>query len=438
MEENKGITLIALVVSIVILIILASVSMILVFSDRGIIHRAKIAIERHKEASAREELVLTLGSAQIEKIKNEEYNQDEFLNKFIIDEIPRAKIKGDIVTLDGYEFEIDRSVPKIGRYEVPEVEPTYICVAIKDGVLSYYSSAEKAKKSNPDKIYEKVDQMKFFVNWNNTQNNIPWKDEKIERVVIEDEIAPISTEYYFCGLKDVKKIEKLENLKTNNATSMLKMFFNCTSLEEIDLSGFNTKNVENMDSMFANCSSLNSIDVSKLNTSKVTNMNCMFQSCTKLTELDLSSMDTSSVVEMAYMFQTSNKIQSLDLSGFDTSNVKRMDSMFNGCSGLTTIQLSDKFVTNNVENMLNMFRECSSLKSLDLSHFNTLKVTNTKEMFARCTGLQNLNISNFDMSNVTTKDNMFGGVANNTNIVTNAKMKEWLKTNYSNLTNVHE
>lgn len=52
----------------------------------------------------------------------------------------------------------------------------------------------------------------------------------------------------FLWIKPSKRDRKIENLKTNNATSMLKMFFNCTSLEKVDLSGFSTKNVESMDS----------------------------------------------------------------------------------------------------------------------------------------------------------------------------------------------
>ncbi len=88
--------------------------------------------------------------------------------------------------------------------------------------------------------------------------------------------------------------------------------------------------------------------------------------------------------------------------------------------------------------MLKMFFNCTSLEEIDLSGFNTKNVESMDSMFTRCTSLQNLNISNFDMSNVTTKDGMFSEIGNNTDIITNAKMKEWMATNYPNLTNVHE
>ena len=46
--------------------------------------------------------------------------------------------------------------------------------------------------------------------------------------------------------------------------------------------------------------------------------------------------------------------------------------MFNGCSRLTSLDVS-KFDTSKVTDMGSMFSECSSLTSLDLSNFDTSK-----------------------------------------------------------------
>ena len=54
-----------------------------------------------------------------------------------------------------------------------------------------------------------------------------------------------------------------------------------------------------------------------------------------------------------------------------------------------------------------MFEYCSSLTSLDLSNFNTSKVTNMSDMFYGCKALTSLNISSFNMSNVTDFTSMF-------------------------------
>ena len=57
-QENKGITLIALVVTIVVLIILATVSILAVFGDNGIIARAQKAKDIHEEGKAYETNIL--------------------------------------------------------------------------------------------------------------------------------------------------------------------------------------------------------------------------------------------------------------------------------------------------------------------------------------------------------------------------------------------
>ena len=116
MKNKEGITLIALVVTLIVLLILAGVSIALLLGENGIIIQATQAKENSKEAEAREKLELTLLSAYNEKILNAEYNQNEYLNNIIKSEIEEAEIKGDVVIVDGYAYELDRSVPKIERY----------------------------------------------------------------------------------------------------------------------------------------------------------------------------------------------------------------------------------------------------------------------------------------------------------------------------------
>ena len=48
-----------------------------------------------------------------------------------------------------------------------------------------------------------------------------------------------------------------------------------------------------------------------------------------------------------------------------------------------------------------MFSRCSSLTNLDLSNFNTSKVTDMSSMFSRCSSLTSLDLSSFNTSSVT-------------------------------------
>ena len=99
-------------------------------------------------------------------------------------------------------------------------------------------------------------------------------------------------------------------------------------------------------------------------------------------------------------------IETLDLSSFNTSKVTNMSNMFSRCSSLTSLDLSS-FNTSNVTNMSHMFPDCSSLISLDLRSFNTSKVTDMFCMFTGCSSLINLDLSSFNTSKVTNMYEMF-------------------------------
>ena len=97
---------------------------------------------------------------------------------------------------------------------------------------------------------------------------------------------------------------------------------------------------------------------------------------------------------------------SLDITKFDTSKVTNMEYMFFGCSRLKNLNLLN-FNTSLVNNMNSMFYNCINLTSLDLSKFNTSKVKNMQYMFHGCNNLRFLDLSNFDTSLVTKMNSMF-------------------------------
>ena len=154
-----------------------------------------------------------------------------------------------------------------------------------------------------------------------------------------------------------------KDVDTGNVTDMHEMFFNCSSLNSLNLSGFNTSNVTDMHYMFTNCSAITSLDLSGFNTSNVTNMMFMFGGCVALTSLDLSGWDTSNVTDMMVMFHNCNALTSLDVSGFNTSNVTNMSGMFDDCSALTSLDLSG-WDTSKVTDMDGMFGNCNALKTI--------------------------------------------------------------------------
>ena len=196
----------------------------------------------------------------------------------------------------------------------------------------------------------------------------------------------------------------LTGLDTSTFTSMKNMFYRCEKITTLDVSHFDTSNVTNMSGMFAVCDMLTSLDVSHFNTSKVTDMSNMFAN-TGLKALDLTTFDTSNVNNMERMFYNSNRLESLNVSNFNTAKVTDMGSMFHGIK-TTSLDLSS-FDTSQVTNMSGMFGWCSNLVSLNLSSFNTSQVTDMSGMFCWCLNLKSLNISNWNMSKVTNVHQMF-------------------------------
>ena len=105
------------------------------------------------------------------------------------------------------------------------------------------------------------------------------------------------------------------------------------------------------------------------------------------------------------IFSYFTQLTRLDLSHFDTSKVTDMGAMFAYCGKLTSLDVT-RFNTSNVTSMESMFANCHAT-SLDLSHFDTSKVTDIRNMFWGCSGLTRLDLSRFNTSKVTNMSYMF-------------------------------
>lgn len=214
-----------------------------------------------------------------------------------------------------------------------------------------------------------------------------------------------SMQYMFYDCYSLTSLD-LSGFDTSKVKYMRKMFHGCSSLTNLELSSFKTTNVQDMYQMFYDCSSLESLNLESFNTSKISDMSDLFMGCSHLKSLNLSNFDTSNVGDMSSMFWRCSSLEELNLNGFNTLNVKKMSYMFYQCSALKNLDVSS-FNTSNVIDMSSMFEKCSSLKSLDVSAFNTSNVIFMSSMFSDCEVLTDLNLSNFDTSNVTTVSSMF-------------------------------
>lgn len=112
-KNKKGITLIALIVTIILMLILAGVVISLTIGENGLINTAKYTVQKNSEETAREKLELALADLTSYKYTDETYNENEYINLYLENE--GMQVIEDVVTVDGWKFTIDRSIPKIGE-----------------------------------------------------------------------------------------------------------------------------------------------------------------------------------------------------------------------------------------------------------------------------------------------------------------------------------
>jgi len=245
-------------------------------------------------------------------------------------------------------------------------------------------------------IINSYEEAKRINNWKDKKDDYKYENKKeiLENCEIKIDNKKINFSFYCIFTK--KGTYKIKYTFKSKLSKTCFLFYNCTSLTNINLSNFNTQNVTNMKCMFNGCSSLTNINLSNFNTQNVTNMDSMFCDCTSLTNINLSNFNTQKATNMGYMFYDCSSLTNINLSNFKTQNVTNMLCMFCGCSSLINLNLSN-FNTHNVNDMRNMFGYCSSLVNINLSNFNTQKA-NMNCLFYGCKSLKKEGIISKDIN----------------------------------------
>lgn len=133
-NERNGITLVALVVTIVVLLILAGITLTYVFGDNSVFKQASQAKIQTELGKAREKIEMVLSEAKIPKHTNSKYNENEYLDEFILSRISNTEVLDEVIITDGYAFELDRSEPKIGEYLGKKEELVFPTVTVSEVV----------------------------------------------------------------------------------------------------------------------------------------------------------------------------------------------------------------------------------------------------------------------------------------------------------------
>lgn len=375
-KQNNGITLIALVITIIVLLILAGVTIASITGENGILKQAQNAKIKTKISSVEEQINLRKTA---NKISEEESKSDD---EFIDELIQKGYVDENEVDRESKTITIEDTVIS---YEINSKFTDIYVALYSDGTLVFSNNDEFTPADGVEikeeygnirgKKYDPLDK----------DNVVPWKKSKIDitSINIINEIVPSNVNAWFNELRDVERIDNIKNLNTSEVTDMSYMFelFGTEDIN-LDLSTLNTSNVTNMSEMFLHASA-NIINVSGFDTSKVIDMSWMFAGSlyapTKRNYIiGLNNFNTSNVTNMSSMFRASPyerynwDIKNLDLRNFNTSKVTDMSSMFEDNEKLENLYIN--FDTSNVTNMSDMFYNCGSLTKFDCSKWNVDKV----------------------------------------------------------------
>ena len=425
-RTQKGITLIALVVTIVVLLILAGVSLNAIFSENGIINRAKDAQNKMDQATQSD----LDGLNDLDKLissltdKTTEDKVPDELERYFLGEDKKGILATTIVDISNaptsFKFIGNEIIPdaetSIEFKQFSQEENTIILkVKYKNG---YYIATADATTYMTKTVKVAVKTAMF-----DTGKNVR---DKMHNLIPEGTISnnsnysvniSIDAIEKYNGVPDLTKLTEANIVSLGESSFPIYMWAEKSGKTEIR----NPLGEKGLTAEGNNDSS------KKVETGKIywwsesnsvylnPDSSQMFAILPYLTNIDgLKDMKTDYVVDMSEMFFSfGTQLSNIDaLSGWNTSKVKNMSNMFYSWgTQLSNIDALSGWNTSKVENMSGMFYTWGSLLTNvnALANWDTSKVTDMSGMFAGNCNLTNIDgLRNWNTSNVTDMRNMFG------------------------------
>lgn len=440
LKNKKGITLIALVVTIVVLLILAGVSVSVVADKNGIIQNSQEKKEQTRAAMVEKERDLWKLEGQIYQSDSEKETLEKVLERLekentITKEEKQAILETGEVTIAGKTIIfIDGTIVACGNEENSADGSFLGNTSIKRGDIEQINiiTALNGHDANDEKTWD--------ISERKNGRYLAWYEDKDNNNFWEVTIAGNgrvklnkSAKLLFKALGTYAgKIEMngIENLDTSEVTDMSYMFTDGSQYTDLDLSSFDTSNVTTMSGMFLNCSKLTNLNLANFDTKNVVKFTNLFNGCSSIENINLSSFDTSNATKMYAMFGNCENLKKVNLKNLDTSKVTDMEAMFFNCKSLSKIDLSS-FNTSSVERLKRMFVNCELLTELDLSNFKTENLLNVETMFSGCKLLKKIDMRNATFDKVQNYNYMLDTLPSDvTIIVKDDTQKEWLSSKF--------
>lgn len=172
-------------------------------------------------------------------------------------------------------------------------------------------------------------------------------------------------------------------------TSLANAWSGCTSLQSLNLSGWNTSAITNLSSAWSGCSSLKNLDIGNWNISNVTNLSSAWSNCTSLKSLNLLNWNTAKVTNLSNTWSGCSALITLEIKNWKVTKVTTMDSAWSNCYALKKLELSN-WSTNALNFLSNAWNGCTTLEYLDLSGFILSNIPSISNIFISCSNLRRI------------------------------------------------
>ena len=176
MKKENGITLVALVISIIVLLILATVSVQVLTGDNGLLTKSKSAVDKYSEGEIKERIMLAVTNA---RMKNMSFLDRTALDSELKNEFGEGNYEllpvgeGFLIAVNNIEYLVDKDGKVNDGNTVQESNIEYA------GDLS---KGEQYDGTTEDKAY-RVTCIEDLVEWSNNYNNYKDKNIKLENTI---------------------------------------------------------------------------------------------------------------------------------------------------------------------------------------------------------------------------------------------------------------
>ena len=170
----------------------------------------------------------------------------------------------------------------------------------------------------------------------------------------------------------------ISGLKMPTSESIRNMFYGCSSLTQVNMNDVNLTDCITFNDAFTNCTSLNRIEMNRINLGKATSLDFIAKP-TNVKQLYMAKATLPAVTSLNNLFP--NRIlEYVDFSDIDLPACTDTAKMFYGCGKLTEIHMN-RFKTPANITCYSMFENCYSVKVFEAAEWNTENVTNMSRMF---------------------------------------------------------